>query len=984
MDTRAFLEAVWPASGVYCLATPWTIPGTTTQTYSHRTFNSIDDAAAQIERTDGANIFFAVHTLKQPKVWNPAKRDRKTGELGAYEVRTHENMSEARCFFFDLDVGESTQVTPKYATRQEALDGLEQFLFRSSLPTPLITSSGGGYHAYWRLSEPLASSTWRAAAAKLHHLARRNGLRVDPSRTTDRSSVLRVVGTQNIKPGHDARPCSAAQVGVETSTTTFLAQLDDLIGDDVVPTSAASRSQPLARTVGNLHREWDGPVRTLDEVAEVCEHVANYRDGGSASAPEPVWYNLGCGLVPFMEDGREVAHELASEHPDYDEGETDAKIDQYNDRADGPPSCATLDAKCGGDACARCPFAKLGRNPLDIATKVLRAKALPPPVVTVADAAPEAKQVVDPPWPYKRVAGGIQKTLIEHDKKGVEIGRTEIIICPYDLWPFDACERTELEQSFSLWAVVIPLKGQIVIKVNSAMLQDTPSLHRLLTDYGVYLKGKEIVSVQDVMQGWLRKVQTQAVADRQYDHLGWVDKAKTEFVLPTTVLRIDGTQKPCRLSNMARSTLEFIHTRGDKAASIAAMQFYNNPRYLKHQFLLMMGLAAPLFHATGLKGVVVNASGDSGGSKSTALFGAASLWGDPEGYVMNGTNLGSTLLARIDMIFTLSNLPVCIDEITKMDPSAAQDFVFNATQSKERIRLTNTGVPKSVRGGFKSTPLLCSSNSSLHNLLGIDNRAGTAGNMRVFEIFFPELNEEFKPDADVFLREINEHYGHIGPAFLALYTARREEIDELVRTTMATIDRQFRITAPERYYSGAIAAALVAGHLALEAGLLPFQVEPVRDWLLNIQLEEMRGLIGAEKLAYSSPALLAAFLNDKMAQTVIVYPPTQAGNINLAREPHGSIVAHEDKGKRTIDVRKDAFRAWCDTRHKNGIRVMSDLQRIGLIVAMDKKIALGRDTPYVAGKSVCFTIDMTHPEFAAAGSAPSKVVKFPSKQQAEQ
>ena len=48
--------------------------------------------------------------------------------------------------------------------------------------------------------------------------------------------------------------------------------------------------------------------------------------------------------------------------------------------------------------------------------------------------------------------------------------------------------------------------------------------------------------------------------------------------------------------------------------------------------------------------------------------------------------------------------------------------------------------------------------------------------MRVFEIFFPALGDEHKPAAGAFMREINEHYGHIGPAFLALYMKRREEM----------------------------------------------------------------------------------------------------------------------------------------------------------------------------------------------------------------
>ena len=95
--------------------------------------------------------------------------------------------------------------------------------------------------------------------------------------------------------------------------------------------------------------------------------------------------------------------------------------------------------------------------------------------------------------------------------------------------------------------------------------------------------------------------------------------------------------------------------------------------------------------------------------------------------------------------------------------------MFNATQRTPRIRLKSDGTEQPIRIQYKSTPLLCSSNSSLHNLLSVDNRAGVAGNMRVFEIFFPALGDEHKPAAGAFMREINEHYGHIGPAFLALY-----------------------------------------------------------------------------------------------------------------------------------------------------------------------------------------------------------------------
>ena len=265
MDARQFLEAVWPETGIYCLALPFTPPGATRPIYAHVTFENIADAAAEAERLAAKkDVFFSCFTLKEHKVWNETKTDPKTGELGAWEYRTHSNMAECRCFFFDLDVEAGNP--KKYDNRQEALDALEQFLFTTQLPSPLITSSGGGFHVYWLLNEPIAADEWRQHAARLRHAAQTRGLRADPARTTDVSSVLRVVGTFNHKRAPDLRPVEAISRGARTDNDEFVRRLEELTPD----------FEPLARDAqpyvhgggeGNLSVPiWNGPISTLDEV----------------------------------------------------------------------------------------------------------------------------------------------------------------------------------------------------------------------------------------------------------------------------------------------------------------------------------------------------------------------------------------------------------------------------------------------------------------------------------------------------------------------------------------------------------------------------------------------------------------------------------------------------------------------------------------------------------------------------------------------
>ena len=962
MDTLEFFKAVWPASGNYCIAKPFQTADMKEPAWSHIPCKTIEEAVAVTRKYRDENLFFAVHTTKKPFVEDTNGRLNHAGTGPKLYYREHDNMLESRAFFFDLDVGENDpKKPPKYETRQEALDGLERFLFATGLPSPMVTSSGGGYHVYWLLERCLPSAEWRSWAAVLHHIARRGGLRADPARTTDQSSVLRVVGTLNAKPGRDPRQCVALQAGVTTPTEAFTARLTELLGSDTIPDEVRYPRSVAHRAggKGNLSMGWDGPVPTLDEVVEVCEHVRDYCET-SATASEPVWYNLGCGTISKTQDGYEHMQRLAAAHPDYDPEATHAKLEQYNDRTDSKPaSCHKLDQVCGGDACARCPFAKLGKNPLLIALEHRKAKP-PPGVVLPPDMEPE----VEPPRPWLRKDGRIYEVVVK--KKKPEEPPQEVLVSKYDMFPVDACERTDLEQSFSVWAVRIPKKGQVMIKIPSSTLQDTKALHQRFMDFGVFLDNNMIRKVQMILHHYMRTLQEHKVANKQFDHLGWVDVDRQEFILPTEIVKADGSTRPCRLSTSASQETGFIGKKGTLEQQVDLLKFYNKPEYLRHQFLIMCSLGSVLFHATDHAGVVINASGKTSGSKSSALYSAGGLWGRPNDYVMNGTKDGMTKLARLNRVHTLCQLPACMDEITKMEPKEAQDFAFSATQEGRRVRLNPDGTQKPVGGGKRSNMLLCTANSSLYDLLQIENRAGTAGDMRIYEIVFPHIDGNAAL-ADEFIHQIKEVcYGHIGPAFVKQYLPGHDAIDARVRGTAAELNLKWGLTAPERYWSSGNSAGLLAGELAYEWGLLPFKVDPVREWAYGEQLNEMRGTVRAVEAETGPTAVLSAFLGDKSGATVVVNGDQVEGNLydQALHEVHGALVAHTDRKRQITYVRKDAFRLWCSQHHKNGMRVLTDLARIGVVTDVEYKFSLGKGTKYETTKSVCFVVDRNHSEFA--------------------
>lgn len=167
MTPLDFLRAVWPETGLYCLAYPYVPEGYAKPVYGHHTAKTIAEAL-QIANSIAVSkdAYFAVHTLQGEQWWNERKKK--------FETRCHANMAQGKTLFLDLDVGKSTEKSPKYDTREEALASLEKFLFLTSLPYPIIVSSGGGYHVYWPFTEPMASVDWRVLATRFYHVDRKS------------------------------------------------------------------------------------------------------------------------------------------------------------------------------------------------------------------------------------------------------------------------------------------------------------------------------------------------------------------------------------------------------------------------------------------------------------------------------------------------------------------------------------------------------------------------------------------------------------------------------------------------------------------------------------------------------------------------------------------------------------------------------------------------------------------------------------------
>ncbi len=1008
MTIGQFLRLIWPKTGHYCIAHPFKLPDGG-QTYYHKVFPTISEAVTHChEQQHQLDTFFGVLSLAQAEVINYDKLDYKTQQPGKRETRVASNILAAKSLFWDLDVGSDAG---KYDTRDDALRALAEFLKTTGFPVPTLVSSGGGVHVYWPLAEDLPVAEWRIVAWHLRQLAEGLGVKVDTTRTTDITSVLRVPHTFNWKDRNNPRPVKVLDAGAgETPAAVFRQLLQDaMIRAGIVATDAPVRvaaAPPSDPLLGQQTFNDFGPPPTLDEVAAACGQVREIiRSQGDPTHPHfgpldnTAWYRGMLATLRHVEDGPNWCRKITALHP-RSVSDIEAKLVQLEPY--GPAKCETLQQfmPWKDSPCQTCRFRGKVPNPLAATRKHTLAAPptaeLPSPSAAPGSspAAPSgaqplaaqllasspvlvAAQIPNPPKPFERLKTG-EVAIVKTDKDG---NTTTSIIYANDLYPLKRLVNKDDGTEQQVWRVTLPRTGAREFVIDADVLYDGRKFCVAIANNGIYPHKAEIPALQDYMVAYISQLQKDLDGESQCNHLGWTDEYR-QFVLPDKTLHEDGTAKVSALTTAAQRAAQFIQKRGTLQAQVELLKFYNHPEYIPNQLVILGSIASPIFYATGHHGIVVNCSGDAGASKSSTLAAAASLWGDTALWPINGTNRGATANARAQRIATNANLPTCVDEITHLPAKEAIDLVMNITQPGHRLRLTTDGTERKQSDSYKSAIMIATANSSLHNLLSTDNAAGTAGSMRVFEMKFVAQKVHSKAEADEFLRQLRVNYGHIGELIIQFVVRNRAAVEQRVQHLVREIDAKANIQSGERFWSAYVAACIVAGEIAKALGLLEYDTDAILDWVITRQIPYMRGVVKEE---YRTPlAILSDYIAEKQGSIVVVDKTatigTNTAGQHVASEtayalntPHGSLLGHYDIKSGMLYLLKHGFKDYCQRVGSSSARILEELSQpraqgieppTRIITDRATRRTLGAGTNIAKGQSWCFAVDMNHPEMS--------------------
>jgi hypothetical protein len=312
----------------------------------------------------------------------------RPGTVSRWQGRVKDNASALRVFCLDIEGSAKKYAKPDgpqkgYPYGVAAIVAVNAFVKASRLkPNFVVDTTSGGWHMYFVLDVPLSRMEWEPRAGVLVALAAVYGLKIDAPCTTNAAQIMRVPGSIHQDTGQTVK---AYRVRAEAYK---LEDFDKLIGyvPNAVQSHAPAKPKADAQVTNDLVGNVEHPKFSYWQAAQQCGAMRLAAQGHGADTSYPVWI-LAARAAALSEDGPDFAHEISCGHPDYNESDTDKKLDSLTG---GPANCETWAAAYGtGGPCSACAHRGSIKNPAIQLGAVV--KTTPPgstETVTQADAAP--------------------------------------------------------------------------------------------------------------------------------------------------------------------------------------------------------------------------------------------------------------------------------------------------------------------------------------------------------------------------------------------------------------------------------------------------------------------------------------------------------------------------------------------------------------------------------------------------------------------
>lgn len=866
------------------------------------------------------------------------------------------NVHAVKLFKVDLDIDQNDP--KKYPTRSIAGAALQVWCQTNGVPEPnWWVNSGYGLHAYFILSDALNAEDGKEYSDKIKALLMHAQIKFDQGITGDIARVLRLPGTVNRKHPPAAKPVKLLSSGPDIDTDTMLDALDLLWANTpslpVVAKVAAPPSLGLGHVPAHLqgvtlsddtkslfvHRPKSFAVlvdRSTTTTDLGCNQVKHLYENQQMQS-EPEWRAI-LSIAHFCDDGPTAIHATSNKHPGYDYDATEAKASHIK----GPYTCNQFEmnwpVRCQG-----CPHkGKIG-SPIALGDYV---KLMEGPTTVMAKNAKVDDQEVqydipEYPDPYVRGAdGGVYR------RNYKDPANPEAVLEGADLYVVD---RLKSEEDGAMYQLrYIHARDGVAEFILKGTRLGAKELGEDLRFYGINVFDKGVTSVRNYITAWIESLKMQRDVCMVRTQMGWTDDYKS-FIIGDREVTAGGTLYS-RAAPSLTAVTDALQKKGEFNVWRRTFSTYAMPGFEAYAFCALVGFGAPLMPLFNLHGMVLNAYAEkSGTGKTTTLDAALSIWGEPEGLRLTcGKEHGDTVNSRFNRMGQYKNLPICIDEVTKMTVEEMQQFLLSLTGGRAKHRMMASANQERVNNATWASICLTSANTSFIEALQVE-KVGVQGElMRILEVHLPPQNVLSKADSDRIFKNFNEHYGLAGQSYIAYLLRNWERVLPLLEEERSNLDKRTGAAQDERYWSATCACIIVGGRLAKEDGLHDIDMDAMRDFAVRLIIDTRARHHYGNTVNGKRSDLLGDFLNENLFGTLVV----QVNMVNnkpvstAIKEPTNSLHVRYEKNLGKLFVTQSHFNKFMRDRNANIDQYLKELKATGQYHAdTQKRMASGTSLP---------------------------------------
>ena len=893
MATTDLLSAVLPSEGWYCIVGLKT--GSKPKQTFHETLGECEQAIAGLMQ-DEYNAYFACSKYETNK------------------SRTQPNAKYIKAFWLDIDCGEGKD----YPSQIEGLAALKNFCKATGLPKPTVVNSGRGLHIYWRLSRIITAEEWKPVAERIKYLCDEYDFHVDPSRTADLASILRVPETLNFK-DDPPKPVSIICLSEEVEYETIKSQLGVLVAPPEFNVPRQELNE-LTKALANNEEKWFKIIIKKTIKGEGCAQIHKI-----ATEQETVNYELwraGLSVAWACEDRDTAIHKISERHQEYDFQETIRKAMDTG----GPQKCVTFE-KWNPSGCEGCPHKGKIVGPIALGRKIVKARA-EDNFVEVEAKSPEIPvtkiTIPEYPFPYFRgKQGGVYIELADNDP---------ILVYQHDIYVVKRM-RDPQKGEVAWIRLHLPKDGikEFALPITEVMTKE--KLREKLGFYGVAALQKQMDAIMVYIIKFVNELQYKTDVEVMRMQYGWADK-NSKFVIGDQEITAEGIRYSPP-SSMTSALSEYMQPVGtlDEWKKIANV--YNRPSMEPHAFGFFTAFGSPLLTHLNLKGAVINLVNNvSGTGKTTVAKVMHSVYGHPEEQMLIAKD---TINVKLHRMGVMGNLPISCDEITNVEAEHFSDFVYAVSQGRARNRMKSQSNEERLNTSKWSLLCVCTSNASFYDKLASLKSTPDGELMRLIEFQIPVNSVMNKVEADEIFSQLDNNYGHAGRIYLQWLVSNLEEAIDMVKQVQIVIDKKVKFSGRERFWSGVAACNIAGAMIAKKLGLIDIDIKRVFEWMV-IEFSKMRHEIKAPPTNQAST--IGEFLNEFRGSILVINDAAdkRSGMSQLpVVEPKFDLLARIEPDTKKLFISAKHLRQFCTKNQITLKDVLNTLAAEGIYEKTVKK-----------------------------------------------